>query len=543
MFRWYRNADFCYVYLEDVAHLSDTADAPEDKDRQFRQARWFTRGWTLQELIAPPIVHVFDRSWNFIGSRTSLRSLISDITGIDSAVFDTGDLSRYSIAQKMSWASGRNTTRTEDLAYCLLGLFGISMPLLYGEGTGAFRRLQEEIIRRTDDYSIFAHCSYDNRILASLPSDFKNCRSVRLLDVAKTLKLDSRGQGVTISSVGIHVTLPMLPTRPSSPRFYGVTEWPIVGSVWPSATEERHGADFSVTEVVVVELLQKDASGLYVRSSRSSTPETLSISAETQIAEKTCVLRHNALDQVEGWEQDRSRFPGLMLQVHGDLRDSESWENPPPRLKLEYIDCRDYDVQTDANGSYHLTVNPKTWQARVLPVAFLIGFNRPVTERALLVILTPTVRSIQMLVLDRVRIISAHSDLGNERDLVYQKSKNVLSVSLRDPPSSTDRVAYEARHGGRKPWVHKRFHLEVGQPHRGSDNTTPTGMASEGVTVACETSQGGGKMYVSVNAKRKPGRWHVSVSSTLRSTESNPRFPSATTSGKLSLDSSSGIQH
>lgn len=145
MFQWYRDAVVCYAYLSDVETLEDLP-----------KSRWFERGWTLQELLAPRMVTFFKKDWTFAGTRDSLRKKISAITKINLQVFQNGRLSDYCVAQKMAWASGRKTTRVEDQAYCLLGLFGVTMALVYGEGEQAFLRLQEEIMKHSDDQSIFA---------------------------------------------------------------------------------------------------------------------------------------------------------------------------------------------------------------------------------------------------------------------------------------------------------------------------------------------------------------------------------------------------
>ena len=108
---------------------------------EFSKSRWFTRGWTLQELIAPSTVVILDQKWQEMGTKSSLQGMISEITGIPTNILLGGDLERASVAQKMSWASKRETTRVEDLAYCLMGIFGIHMPMLYGEGEMAFTRL------------------------------------------------------------------------------------------------------------------------------------------------------------------------------------------------------------------------------------------------------------------------------------------------------------------------------------------------------------------------------------------------------------------
>lgn len=150
MYQWYKQCEVCYVYLSDLDPKDDFATA-------LRKCRWFTRGWTLQELIAPVKVIFFDRSWKPRAEKAEIVELLSEITGIAEGVLHTiVPPSAVSVAEKMSWAARRQTTMVEDLAYCLLGIFDIGMPLLYGEGARSFRRLQEEVIRNTPDLSIFA---------------------------------------------------------------------------------------------------------------------------------------------------------------------------------------------------------------------------------------------------------------------------------------------------------------------------------------------------------------------------------------------------
>jgi hypothetical protein len=172
MFKWYNDAEVCYAFLSDVNADED----PNAWPSSFRNSRWFTRGWTLQELIAPGVVYFYGAGWKQIGSRDTLLNLVVEITKISPAYFTTGDLSQFSAAQKMSWAANRNTTRLEDEAYCLLGLFDINMPLLYGEGKRAFQRLQEEILRQSEDDSLFSH-NHEN-ILATSPWWFRYCGGV-----------------------------------------------------------------------------------------------------------------------------------------------------------------------------------------------------------------------------------------------------------------------------------------------------------------------------------------------------------------------------
>ncbi|KAL8833027.1 MAG: hypothetical protein Q9170_004555 [Blastenia crenularia] len=148
MYRWYKDAEVCYAYLVDV-----TCD-PSGKAPDFERSRWFKRGWTLQELLAPETLVFYDQEWKEIGTKLSLQAHISHTTRIPAMIL-TGQ-TEASVAARMSWAASRRTTRVEDIAYCLMGLFDVNMPLLYGEGPKAFMRLQEMILRSTNDESLFA---------------------------------------------------------------------------------------------------------------------------------------------------------------------------------------------------------------------------------------------------------------------------------------------------------------------------------------------------------------------------------------------------
>lgn len=179
MFGWYNKAALCYAYLSDY----DAADVNSRLD----ESQWFRRGWTLQELIAPPEVEFYDRHGRLFGTRTVLQEDISRITGIDASVLSSSPLRNLEsllrtipVGRRMSWASGRQTTRKEDIAYCLLGIFSVNMPMLYGEGARAFVRLQEEIMKDSNDLTLFAWQASSNEprlteyrgILAHHPSEF-----------------------------------------------------------------------------------------------------------------------------------------------------------------------------------------------------------------------------------------------------------------------------------------------------------------------------------------------------------------------------------
>ena len=134
------------TYLSDVS--VDEHDEPQLAwEQAFRNSRWFTRGWTLQELIAPALVEFFSSNGKRLGDRTSLVEQIHEITGIPSGVLQGVSLKSFSIDERLSWAAKRQTTRKEDKAYCLLGIFGIYLPLIYGEGDNAFNRLKAEIAK------------------------------------------------------------------------------------------------------------------------------------------------------------------------------------------------------------------------------------------------------------------------------------------------------------------------------------------------------------------------------------------------------------
>ncbi|KAL2105093.1 hypothetical protein VUR80DRAFT_9008 [Thermomyces stellatus] len=170
MYRWYKFSAVCYVWMEDVeaapnALATDPASAagtqPPGAARrslgyEFSRSRWFRRGWTLQELIAPRCVEFYDKNWREIGTKSSLATELRRITGIRAEVLAGGPMTRCCMAERMSWAANRETTKPEDRAYSLLGIFDVNMPLLYGEGWRAFIRFQEEVLRKYDDLSLLA---------------------------------------------------------------------------------------------------------------------------------------------------------------------------------------------------------------------------------------------------------------------------------------------------------------------------------------------------------------------------------------------------
>jgi hypothetical protein len=155
MFRWYREATKCYVYLPDVSRpRSDSTDGSNKPwELTFRKSEWFTRGWTLQELIAPASVDFFSEEGKLLGNKASLERHICEITGIPVNALRGSPLPDFSVAERMSWAAGRVTYRKEDKAYSLFGIFGVFLPIIYGEGQEhAFQRLQEAVNKKVNEY-------------------------------------------------------------------------------------------------------------------------------------------------------------------------------------------------------------------------------------------------------------------------------------------------------------------------------------------------------------------------------------------------------
>ncbi|KAH9941248.1 HET-domain-containing protein [Epithele typhae] len=158
MFRYYSLSNICYAYLRDVPARSD-----EGWELKFKQSVWHDRAWTLQELIAPKLLLFVSSKWTSLGTKAEHAELINSITTVPAEVLCLEqDISEISIYDRMVWAAARRATKVEDEAYSLMGIFGINMPILYGEGQHAFYRLQEEIMKTSTDTSLFAWGGWNN---------------------------------------------------------------------------------------------------------------------------------------------------------------------------------------------------------------------------------------------------------------------------------------------------------------------------------------------------------------------------------------------
>ncbi|KAB5560105.1 heterokaryon incompatibility protein-domain-containing protein [Coniochaeta sp. 2T2.1] len=238
MFDWYAQAEICYAYLSDVP----SANAPVE---DIGKSRWFSRGWTLQELLAPKKVTFYAADWSRLGSKAaSLAGVISEATGVH-RYFLTGTtpVQRACIAEKMSWLSkGRTTTRTEDMAYCMLGLFKINMPLLYGEGAKAFTRLQREIISTSNDHTIFCW-TWDKSVpqgwtsfLAPAPAQFSGSGIFTpALLLAPNEFPDQEVSAYWMTNAGLSIRLPVIYTL----KAYFV--------VFEASPKEKHGDNKMLT--------------------------------------------------------------------------------------------------------------------------------------------------------------------------------------------------------------------------------------------------------------------------------------------------------
>ena len=357
MFQWYANASICYAYLSDVPGTEGDVRAHSSV---FAASRWFTRGWTLQELLAPREVRFYNAAWRILGTRSKLLMPLEEITGIPYPyMLGLTALREASIAQRLSWAAKRVTKRKEDMAYCLLGIFGITMPLIYGEGDQAFRRLQEEIAKRwSDDDSILAWAfrpvapssganeevdsNSPGQALAAAVSDFAACGDIV-----------SRGQffnSFEISSGRVRINLAL--RTASDGATYGLLHC---------------GPEDNSDLVVAVPLVHTSSSGLpneYVRPHGSSSillpkaepshpPKLIYIQQEPKKEARTRVNRPSwfyiedlseadlelvDVEPSDSWQRDKS-----LIRTSGDLGGGDVSATEQILVRLRPGGAREYD--------------------------------------------------------------------------------------------------------------------------------------------------------------------------------------------------------
>lgn len=304
MFNWYRNAAACLAYLSDVESIAD-----------FAKSRWFTRGWTLQELLAPKAVCFYSSDWKCIGDKEALVETISGITKIPRDVLmDVECMWFTSIQRRMSWAAERRTTRVEDIAYCLIGLFGVNMPLLYGEGERAFLRLQEEIIKISDDQSIFVWETDEQRqsALAEKPADF-----ILPYQIASTLSSDVSDAPYTMTHKGLSIRLPMYKTE----NFYG--SQPVYFGILNCHPEN----DFSRQSVITLCATDTPDTKTFVRCKyRSVYKGTIPVESVQEAEVRSIYIQNHS----------RAFYklqPGLIVQVSGNCLDKLGYRIAPAKVR------------------------------------------------------------------------------------------------------------------------------------------------------------------------------------------------------------------
>jgi hypothetical protein len=257
MFRWYRDAAICYVYLADVSvtetpgnSIEKSPGLPYPWSSVFQGSKWFTRGWTLQELLAPATVEFFDSGGIRLGDKSDLMEDIHAATGIPFKAFQgsASSLSDFSVDQRMSWAVNRETKREEDAAYSLFGLFDLHMPLIYGEGRRyAFIRLHREIRRTLRKELVIPQRQIDADIIDSPTTDTSG--SSPRVDVAKqtVVHADIRVMGMPWGGVELG----------SAPRLDITEDAQRMKMWWDEANSENmntRGKDF-LYQMYVVQIL------------------------------------------------------------------------------------------------------------------------------------------------------------------------------------------------------------------------------------------------------------------------------------------------
>lgn len=363
MFKWYRRARMCYAYLEDVPHMS-VAEC-EEQGSAFRAAKWFTRGWTLQELIAPPEVKFFSQNWQSIGTKADLALCISEITGIAWTCLlkpkfsKSNPLRGYSVAQRLSWASRRSTTRIEDQAYSLIGLFDITMPLLYGEGHEAFTRFLGEIIGKYPDHSFFASQLRYVDFLPRSPKEFCDSRNVVIGNspqLQKHYTPVSHSYPFQLTNTGLQITLPIVPTL--VPHFvFGVLD------CWEYDMDSTQ-ATRSVSRIWIP-LLQKDHPGLR-HYSRLLWP---------QVFCPVKLIRKHRFMQVTQGSEDGAQGEQTTTTETASILDV-----------VQHVDIASMDIHRSIliKNPYATTVDAPRWQPRLAGSPFLVCFPRGTGDYRLL---------------------------------------------------------------------------------------------------------------------------------------------------------------
>ena len=346
------------------------------EDSLFRRSRWFTRGWTLQELLAPDHVVFYDSSWSLLGKKTAgvneeaFVNVLAEVTGIPSMYLRSSrrSIKEARIAQRMIWAAGRRTTRIEDIAYSLLGIFSVNMTMLYGEGNRAFTRLQEEIMKSSSDESIFAWGTFqkadefDRSLLASSPADFEGYGNL-----VPYIPKGIRSSHYVLTNQGLHIEMSIfesgstaigrLNCSPSEARFSKCVAVPLVRSL----DDDNF---FNIARELPLVLVSSD---LFSESSRAHVDLRLEREEEREIFHCGLEIRCWGFGQVVEYDELNqmitefypSAWRGILIDGYAQkVKPELNWE----KILLRAIrpgGLADFAVQLDCNyqeGTYGLNL-------------------------------------------------------------------------------------------------------------------------------------------------------------------------------------------
>lgn len=363
MYRWYWQAAVCYAHLQDV-------DSMHIDNPSFRESKWFRRGWTLQELLAPEVVEFYTKNWVRIGTRATLITSIEAASRIERKYLeDRHTVQDACIATKFSWASRRQTTRTEDMAYCLLGLVNINMPMLYGEGDRAFYRLQLEILRQTHEQTIFAWglngttriSSIGHPFLASSPRGFENSARVRAVreSSAYTMIHD-------ITNIGLRISFPVMLQNQKAFALF--------------RCQDEHG------NMLSVELEGAESERIYTRHSAAFVDRNNSSVTKAVMKEAFLVIQNKHIDEQPGsTEMIRVvqlhdycdyRVSGIMKSTQRSLVYLQGKEEEDPILDLATFMLGGFGCLENEIACIRMT--SKTSYPRHIDVGFKLLNGRPV---------------------------------------------------------------------------------------------------------------------------------------------------------------------
>ena len=331
MYRWYWNAAICYAYISDCS----------TRDDKLTSSRWFTRGWTLQELLAPDVVEFYASDWKFLGTKTSLIDQIVIATKIDKRyLLNRPAIDGATIATKFSWASARETTRKEDMAYCLLGLVQVNMPMLYGEGPGAFYRLQLEIIKQTTDHTIFAWNPFtfplrQTSMFAFSPAQLPMVASIRhtsmfasspaqfanVADIRHDVPQGERPSTHEMTNHGLKITIPCITRGAAIVALLNCSDTTGLRSgvyLAPTGTSTYKRPNTPLTKVHPIEAKQATTKTIYIETGSRSLEEP---SAHVSVMTVHIMSRSSRISRITNGNF-MEIYPD-QLDAFGDMQDSD----------------------------------------------------------------------------------------------------------------------------------------------------------------------------------------------------------------------------